>query len=434
VSICHAQGESPDLWEAIRRGESHTIQQYIAEGGDPNAMIGSPTVEKTRWPLLQVALYDREEDIAVMLLSAGADFESVDMPMDLLAGEGMPRFLSELLIRYPELLRDASPKQQASLLYPAASKGYYQVIDSLLADARRLGVDWDARTLSEAVAYAIDAKHEDIARTLLAAGARPDGSTVRLAARSGSPGMLRFLFSLGGDPNAALPLDQVDPGANSRTPMDFAWRRYNISRGEDREIGRMVLGELVRVGATLEGAVIPDGVLRDGSAELNAMEADSNRLIEAARFGYFEIASSLARGGDIDEASLRDALSMALRSFHNDIARMLIDDGALLSSGPLHAAAAGNSPGLLRLILQRGANPNERVLGLTPTEAWWERTETTPLRASSDYILHELIKGGADACWLVEHYAELNVIAANFLKNTATGCWSTAPAVERLTE
>jgi hypothetical protein len=74
-------------------------------------------------------------------------------------------------------------------------------------------------------------------------------------------------------------------------------------------------------------------------------------------------------------------------------------------------------------LLDLGANANEVVRGQTPLQSWWNRSNDRYLRAAGDYILHELINGGADACWLKEHERQLSPIAANFLRDTATACW-----------
>lgn len=407
------------LWEAIRHGQVSEIEDYLASGGDPNARVSRPDNEEYNWPLLQIALFDREEAIALALLRAGARFGDLNVDIDLIVGEGLPEFLSELFEVEPQLLAKASRRRQQELLYPAASKGYYQVVEVILAHARTLNVAWDADVLSEAVARALDARQDDIARMLLQAGARPDGSVMHLAARSSSPGMIRFLVSLGADVSSELSQEE---GAELRTPLDFAKRRYQNNRDEQRYIARLVIFELIRAGAA-DRSTIPEDVPLDGLKALERQDGLSETFIEAARLGYFEVVEAALATARIDEGTLREALSVAFRSLHNDIARLLIDRGVPIDGGPLHAAAAGNSPGLVRLLFDLGADANEIVDGETPVQSWWERARVQYLRAAGDYVLHELIKGGADVCWLKDEEQRLSTIAANFLHDTATECW-----------
>lgn len=420
-SACFAQTDG--LWDVVRRGQSRVIAEYLDSGGAPNARVSSPENEELQWPLLQVALFDREEEIALTLLRAGASFSALGIEIDLVIGEGLPAFLDELFLREPWLISEASRARQMALLYPSASKGYYQVVEVILSHAERLDLDWEEDIASEAVARALDARQDDIARILLMAGASPSNSVMHLAARASSPGMIRFLLSLGGSATTALSVEKVSPVTKLRTPMDFAWQRYISSSGDRREVARFVMFELMRAGATYGPDDLSVDVPQDGMAALNALDDPSEILVEAASMGYYESAAAALATASIEQDVLREALSASFQSLHNDISGLLIGAGAPLDGGTLHAAAASNSPGLVRLLLDLGANPNEVVDGQTPVQSWFERTQVRYLRASGEYILHELINGGGDACWLKEQETQLSAIAANFLRDTATECW-----------
>jgi hypothetical protein len=114
---------------------------------------------------------------------------------------------------------------------------------------------------------------------------------------------------------------------------------------------------------------------------------------------------------------MREAVVAALLSNHDDIARILLEYGAPVNGGALHAAANASSAGLVRYLLRNGASATERVDGKTPVEWWLENN------SSSDpgYVLHELIVGGADVCWLRER--GLQGFEASILRNSAPDCW-----------
>lgn len=420
-----AQIRDRNLWSAIARSELGSIHEYLNAGGDPNVNAARPlsTPGEAPWPLIKIALTDRQEDIALALLQAGADFDAAAMPLGTVAGNGMPRVLKYLIDQDPGRLRNTP--QQGALLQPPIEFGYHQSVEVILSEARRLGFSWDPAATSEAAVLAIDDRHYNIARALYAAGTPLKDSAIRVAARNGSPGMVRYLLSLGADPDAPLAEEFVNPQLGARTAMDYAWLRYRFSDGIEREIARMNMFELLRGGATAKDGE-PEDVPRDGLSELDAIVDLDKRLVEAARFGFYDVAESIVRNGGLSQAALREATTMSLESRNNDIAVLLIEAGAPLSGGPLHAAASGNSPGIVRDLIARGADPNEIVDGATPIERWWARVQMQNFGAAGDFVLHELLKASAEACWLLKYIDDLNLAARGFMTQTAQRCSPTA--------
>lgn len=193
-------------------------------------------------------------------------------------------------------------------------------------------------------------------------------------------------------------------------------------------MARLVLFELQRAGATLDSVRLPEGIARDGLSELAAIEEPSEQLVEAARLGFYEVVEELLRRREgLEREALIEATSIALVLRQNDIALLLIDAGVPLDDSVLNAAARGNSPGIVRHLLSLGLDPNASIEGRTAIEAWWERSRRQGFLVSGDYILHELIAGGGDACWLVEHQRELNTPQSFFLHDTAPQCWPAEP-------
>ncbi len=381
-------------------------------------------------PLLTIALIDREEDIALALLRAGADFEASGQSLGQVASQGLAKVLRFLFEQDPSRLRDASQMDQYGVIESAAHRGYFQVAEVGLSEAQRVGLEWDSTVLGRSAALAIADRQTDVARLLYEAGAPLTETALFTAVRDSSPGTVRLLLSLGADPNYFFPREQAHPLIGAGPPMTPAWFRYDHMEGPEREQARLVMFELLRAGAQpMQGR--PADVALDGLALLAAMADPNERLVEAARMGFHEIVDNLIESQGTEPAARRDATAAALRMRHNDIALRLIRAGAPLDGGPLHAAAAGNSPGLVREILARGADPDELIDGLNAAGHWWERSQRWDWGAAGDFVLHELINGGADVCWLAEHTSRMNIFAGGFLYNTATHCWPSSPPLRQ---
>jgi hypothetical protein len=106
----------------------------------------------------------------------------------------------------------------------------------------------------------------------------------------------------------------------------------------------------------------------------------------------------------------------------NDVASVLIDAGIQVNEGVLHAAARGDSPGIVRKLVSLGADAKAVFDGMTPLQEWWERSQQVDVGLGGDYVLLELIHAGASACWLFDHLSELNVVAQSFLRSGAPDC------------
>ena len=420
---CDVVVAQDSLYAAIRYGQLEVVQDYLENRADPNGTASDDDGNPLR--LLQVALYGRQEDIALALLEAGADFSASGVSLNLVVAEGMPRVLDFLLSDAPERFREATPAEQRELLTPAVTRGYFQVLETLLSHSRRVGLTWDGSVLSSAVVTATTFRQYDLARRLLTFGALPSDTAMVAATQNGSPGLVRRLLLLGGNPTATRPENRAKPRPGAGTPIDYAWQRYNDNTGDERQTARFILFELSRAGAVLQERDLPAGVPRNGIAELAAIPAPSTRIVEAARFGFYEVVEQLIRDREeLDEDALIEAISIALTARHNDVAFLLISSGIELNEAALQTASKGNSPGIVRHLLSLGLDPNLRVDGKTAIEAWWERTaDRQSYRLGADYILHELIRGGGDACWLVEHERQFNNAQAILLRTSAPRCW-----------
>jgi hypothetical protein len=279
------------------------------------------------------------------------------------------------------------------------------------------------------------AGYDDVARMLIDAGAR-SAAMLHFAARFSSAGMVRYLIANGADP-----MQVVEPPVavvRERTPLDFAWKRYKEHAAEEQQGGfsaakylrnedaEYVLFELLRAGAQTSDAELR-AAARDGLAEIAATPVDA-QLTAAARIGFIDVVADLLdRDTRWTALTLREAVIAALKNDHDDIARMLLEHGAPIDGGVLHVAANASSAGLVRYLLRKGANPAERVDGKTPVQWWLEKNSTQ----GPEFVLHELIVGGADVCWLRTHERELWGLSAMILKGSAPQCWDGAPPASK---
>jgi hypothetical protein len=433
VNVLHdTPVQQPDIYQSIRRGNLSEIEAYLANGGDPDLRLIVPNGEE--WPLLKIALVDREEDVALRLLEAGADLPSSEMlrgGFGDAANDGLIKVLEYLLARDTTALPPGSSYGISGAISGAAFRGYYDAVELLLDHIDTEESDW--RTTLRVGAFAAMAiGYDDVALLLTEGGADLD-QVLHVAVRYSSPGMIRYLLGRGADPMAPLPPDPTLPEDWPRTPIEFAFQRWReqgyidaavVNDGSalpeeyrDRDAA-LVLFELIRAGATLDGAA--DAAL-DGIRELTMLERPSERLVTAARLGFLDVVQSLLSGepGMISRDDLRQAVVVALQKDHDDIARWLLASGAPADGGPLHVAAAASSPGMVRYLLQLGADPSEEFLSKTPLEYWLEIQAT----ADKAGILHELVVGGADACWLVDHWDDFDSLVQSRLKNSAASCW-----------
>lgn len=410
------------LLEAIRRSDLPTIERYLDRGGAPEASI---EVNGRQMSLLAAAIEDREERIAIALLDAGATFQGSDVDVTHVALNG----LTEVVRRLLPIAAD-QPIAHTGLA-SAADNGYFDVVEVYLSQTDGRRDEW-LNEYGRAANVAMSVGYDDVARLLIESGASLD-EVLHTAARFSSAGMIRELIARGMDVNATLTI----PGVQERTPIDFAWRRYQdeeawyvehaddprhtANRSRDAEY---VLFELLRAGARLEGVDLSE-IAKDPIAEVASVQLSDEQLVVAARVGLLEVVDSILNARPAhDENSLRVATIVALRNDHDDIARRLLTFGAPIDGGVLHAAAATSSPGMVRWLLRHGARVSERVDGATPLDTWFaERTTIDP-----ELILHELIMAGADACGLVENERDLPGLSAMILRDSAPSCWDNLTA------
>lgn len=408
------------LLEMIRRSDLAAVQAYLNDGGAPDRKID---VYGRPMSLLQAAVFDREEDIALALVQAGAELQASGVTLQDVGVNGLDRLLTEVL---PSMAFGGDGPLRDTGIVNAAGNGYYDTVGVYVARAAG-GEGW-ATELNRAIGIALAAGYDDVARFLLENGASLD-EMLHVAARFSSPGMVRYLLSRGLDPNEALALPP-DAEPPERRPIEFAWKRYleemdyydslpadsYVSSYRSDDVA-YVLYELARAGATFDIDGFSE-VARDGIAELSSLRG-RERLLLAARAGFYNTVDQVLSSDSFSAADLRDALLVALRTDHDDIARRLLLAGAPANGGSLHVAASASSPGLVRYLLSNGADIDELYEGRSPLQFWLEQNVTE----DAALILHELIVAGADACWLVDRQDELPGASVDMLTHSTPACF-----------
>jgi len=337
------------------------------------------------------------------------------------ASKGLTRFLEFAIRENPDYFSDPVVGAKRQGLLQSAFYGYFQNVDLLLRFSLELEDPFAVEKLGEAANVALAQGYADIGRRLIEFTGAPYFGALSVASYASSPGIVHELNDLG----AELDERYHSEGATYFTPLDLAVRRYDEGRSSsDVEIAGLVIWELLEAGG---GESERATLLADSSRlELESIiVADPQRaLMEAARLGYYDIVYSLARSERLPDdvlASFSAATRSALQSNHDDIARLLLQVSGTPGEGLLHAAARYSSPGMVRYLISLGADPMAVFEGKVPLESWLERVEVNG-GSSRSSLLHELIVGGAEPCWLTDYEDVIN-IAAFVLRNSATKCW-----------
>jgi ankyrin repeat protein len=237
---------------------------------------------------------------------------------------------------------------------------------------------------------------------LLQAGANPNAKGARVAplmtcARTGSVEAVRALIARKADVNAREPLrDQTAlMWAVSQKRADVA--RVLIEHGAD-----------VRARSRLSRVVVNRANPNDIYAAVvgTVSQGGSTPLLFAARQGDVESARLLLASGANVNDLLPDgtsALTVAAHSNHAPLVQLLLDRGAnpnIIGSGytALHAAVLRGNAGSVRALVARGAVINSRLRHGTPTT-----------RGSREFFLPESLTG-ATPVWLAARFLEQELL------------------------
>jgi ankyrin repeat protein len=365
-----------------RRGDLATVRLFLRAGMDPDALDGDG-----RTALMEAA---RLGNLPLMetLVEAGAepDFRGKYLLVDPLGGPvarpaGTPLDLATdagALDAVRFLLRERAHERGragAEALLAAAGQGRLDLVDALLDAGVPPGGDPDGPR--SPVGAAMRAGHLDVARRLVAAGARLDGplataeaDALAAAVVTGDAARVLLLLAAGAAPTgrdpAGRPLavaaalrdapDVVAALARAGAPLDVdtgAAAALLSAHAGGRRAGLAALVEAAHatsaatgpVWATLDRAVAAPDVelvvlLRE--LGLSADDVADLGLLDAARAGDAARArAALAAGADpdVEDWDGRPAVALALDGRHADAVRALVQAGARRMAVPLDAVS-----------------------------------------------------------------------------------------------
>ena len=214
------------------------------------------------------------------------------------------------------------------------------------------------------------------------------------AARTGNPEVVERLLDAGADPNASA----------TRGQSALMWA---ASQHHSDVVGVLLEhGADVHARSETWSQVM---AIPPHSAPANQQDVPhggNTALTFAARVGDLPSARMLVNAGaDVDDADARgvSATVLALHSGFGDLAEYLLVEGADPNAqeagfSALHVAIMRRDEGLARSLLDHGADPNARLTNWTPTR-----------RASADWSFHPSLVG-ATPFWLAARFSQPGVM------------------------
>ncbi len=237
-------------------------------------------------------------------------------------------------------------------------------------------------------------------RTLLEAGANPNAallsgeSPVMTAARTGNPQVVERLLASGADPNASATRGQT-------ALMWAAAQRHSDVVGVLLEHGADVNARSETWSQIM--AISPHS---NPANQQDVPHGGNTALTFAARVGDLSSARMLVNAGaDVDDADARgvSATVLAIHSGFGDLAEFLLDEGAdpnaaAAGFSALHVAILRRDEQMASSLLALGADPNARLANWTPSR-----------RASADWSIHPALVG-ATPFWLAARFSQPGVM------------------------
>ncbi len=235
-------------------------------------------------------------------------------------------------------------------------------------------------------------------RSLLAAGADPNvallsgEAPIMTASRTGNPQVVEQLLAAGADPNISA----------TRGQTALMWA---ASQGHSDVVG-VLLEYGADVHARSETWSMVMAVPPHTGNQQDVPHGANTALTFAARVGDFASARMLVNAGaDVNDVDARGAsvTVLAAHSAFNDLVEFMLDEGADPNAAgagfsALHAAIMRRDENLVRSLLEHGADANARVTNWTPTR-----------RASADWHFHPALIG-ATPFWLAARFSQPGVM------------------------
>lgn len=391
INARNSDGLTP-LHLAILRAQAVVAKFLLASGADVNVRANNETP-------LHMAARLGHKSLVELLLNNGADVNagktSSDTPLHQAAGKGFRSVIEVLLTNKADI--NARDLNGETPLYRAVGRGFKAIAELLLAQ----GADVNAKTSSDGTVLQLAARNSnrDLAELLLAKGAVIDASdkqqltALHLAVQNKSLPILELLLAKKVNPNLA---DQSRTTPLSRAVQDGTVNLLEplLAGGADPNLGDRNAITPLHWAAMLPGGEVSAEVLLKNGASV------TNRVLWAAG------TAPKNRGQSANVPNGITPLGLAIGYGQVRTAQLILDQGADVETmadhvnyngtpGPgLEVAISKNNPAMVKLLLERKANPNIKIYN-----GW------TPLIQAAASGHKEIVE------LLLAHGAELNALA-----------------------
>lgn len=404
------------LLVAVHQGQQAAAKALLAHGSDVHARD-----EEGRTTLVRAAVRGDEGMIQLLLDEAGAEagalMEAPDKhghtPLRAAAENGQTGAMALLLQK--GAYAEARDPTGSTTLHWASLHGHGDVVKVLFQSGA--GVDVMDDPQHTPLLYAAHQGHEDVVRALLDAGANieardKDGWTpLWNAAAYNHEGVVKMLVEAGADVHATS-----NSGA---TALDWAQQNH------ESHMAKLML----KYGASVNAA--PNSVM--GLVEWASKAGETSTFEKLSRLSPNEfdpgqyhtpigwaadngsaalVRKLLAEGADVNTADNNHTmLEDAARNGHLEVVQVLLDAGANVNQSgeddgfwtgptPLSCACSYGHEAVVKLLLERGADPDGMWIKRGKNE---DRADDTPLRVAMHHRRHGIIK------MLLDHGASISV-------------------------
>jgi uncharacterized protein len=377
------------LTEAVKQGNRELVRRLLRERADVNRPEADGTTA------LHWAVRANDAETVRLLLQAGAKAATANRygvkPLTLAATNGDAAIVDALLRAGAD--PNTATTEGETALMTASRSGSLGAVQALLA--RGADANVRERWLGEtALMWAASENHAPVVRALVKAGAE-------INARSTVQDAPVLEFPRSGGPNAPFP-------RGGWTPLMFAARDGAIDAAR----------ALAELGANLDLAALPqtDVVLKEADLKAAANGVGTTALVYAIINNHYELAAMLLDKGA--NPNVADMAGMAALYAAVDMNSMQWVQGR---PAPIFTDEL-DGPGLIRKLLEHGANPNAR-LKTGPLKRHHDagstlnfREGTTPLmraaRPGDVAAMKLLLDAGADPFLMLPDHTTALMIAA----------------------